>query len=36
MSVALEITADLPDEEEMDRWLGEPIKVVYISMAIRI
>lgn len=27
ISVALEITADLPSSEELQRWLGEPVRV---------
>ena len=26
LSLALELTADLPDAEDIERWLGEPIK----------
>jgi protein arginine N-methyltransferase 5 len=25
--VALELTADLPEQHILDRWLGEPVKV---------
>ena len=30
LSLALELTADLPDADEIDRWLGEPIKCLVI------
>ncbi|TMW67142.1 hypothetical protein Poli38472_012258 [Pythium oligandrum] len=30
VSVALEITADLPSNEELQRWLGEPVRAVLI------
>jgi len=29
--VALELTADLPPQSQLDRWFGEPIKAVLIS-----
>lgn len=32
--LALELSADLPDEQELDRWLGEPIKAVIIHTSI--
>lgn len=32
--LALELTTDLPDEQELDRWLGEPIKAVIAPTAI--
>lgn len=31
ISVALELTEDLPDEEVLQRWLAEPIKAVVLS-----
>lgn len=30
LSLALELTADLPDSDEIDRWLGEPIKCLVV------
>ena len=30
LSLALELTADLPDETTLDRWLGEPIRCLVI------
>jgi protein arginine N-methyltransferase 5 len=30
LSLALELTADLPDAEDIERWLGEPIKCLVI------
>lgn len=30
LSLALELTADLPDEIELERWLGEPIRCLII------
>lgn len=32
--LALELTTDLPDEQELDRWLGEPIKAVIAPTSI--
>eukprot|EP00005_Dracoamoeba_jomungandri_P006704 CAMPEP_0174262836 /NCGR_PEP_ID=MMETSP0439-20130205/15796_1 /TAXON_ID=0 /ORGANISM="Stereomyxa ramosa, Strain Chinc5" /LENGTH=571 /DNA_ID=CAMNT_0015347827 /DNA_START=9 /DNA_END=1721 /DNA_ORIENTATION=+ len=34
LSVALEITADLPSDEILDKWIGEPIRAVIISTEI--
>ena len=31
LSVALEITADMPSDEVLQRWLAEPIKAVILS-----
>lgn len=31
ISVVLELTADLPSDEELARWLGEPVRAVIIS-----
>lgn len=30
LSVALEITADLPPQSVLDRWVGEPVKAVVV------
>jgi protein arginine N-methyltransferase 5 len=30
LSLALELTADLPDAVDIDRWLGEPIKCLVV------
>lgn len=32
--LALELSADLPDEQELNRWLGEPIKAVIMQTSI--
>lgn len=32
--LALELSIDLPDQQELDRWLGEPIKAVIVSTSI--
>ncbi|KAK6176914.1 hypothetical protein SNE40_015120 [Patella caerulea] len=34
LGVALELTADLPSEIVLDRWLSEPVKVVLISTSV--
>lgn len=34
MGVALELTADLPSEEVLQRWLAEPIKCVILSTSL--
>ena len=34
ISVALEITADLPSEEILQRWLAEPVKAVIVSTSL--
>lgn len=30
LSLALELTADLPDSDAIDRWLGEPVKCLVV------
>lgn len=32
--LALELSVDLPDQQELDRWLGEPIKAVIVPTCI--
>lgn len=32
--LALELSVDLPDEQELDRWLGEPIKAAIVHTSI--
>lgn len=34
ISPALRLTADVPDTEELERWLGEPVKVVVLDTSI--
>ena len=34
ISVALEITADLPSEDVLQRWLAEPVKAVIMSTSL--
>ncbi len=34
IGIALEITADLPDQTQLDRWLGEPIQAVVVRTEI--
>jgi len=34
LGVVLELTADLPSEREIERWLGEPVKALVIPTAI--
>ncbi|KAK7868278.1 hypothetical protein R5R35_013873 [Gryllus longicercus] len=34
LGLALEITSDIPTEEEIIRWMGEPIKCILISTAV--
>eukprot|EP01113_Clastostelium_recurvatum_P032186 TRINITY_DN4095_c0_g1_i1.p1 TRINITY_DN4095_c0_g1~~TRINITY_DN4095_c0_g1_i1.p1 ORF type:complete len:640 (+),score=181.99 TRINITY_DN4095_c0_g1_i1:34-1953(+) len=34
LAVALELTADLPDQERLNQWLGEPIRAVIIPTSI--
>ena len=34
LGVVLELTADLPSEQEIERWLGEPVKALVIPTAI--
>ena len=32
LSLALELTADLPDADAIDRWLGEPVKCLVVPI----
>jgi len=34
LAVALEITADLPPEAELERWLGEPVKAMFLPTSV--
>jgi type II protein arginine methyltransferase len=34
VSVALEITEDLPDTESLNRWLAEPVKAVFVPTSV--
>lgn len=34
ISIALEVTEDLPDEDVLQRWLAEPIKAVVMSTSL--
>lgn len=31
VGIALEVTADLPSKEALDRWCGEPVKAAILS-----
>jgi PRMT5 TIM barrel domain len=34
VSVALEITEDLPDMDSLNRWLAEPVKAVFVPTSV--
>ena len=34
MSLCLELTQDLPSEQELNRWFGEPIKAISVPTSI--
>ena len=34
LGVALEVTADLPSPVELERWMGEPIKCLFLPTEI--
>ena len=34
IGLALEITADLPSSEVMERWYGEPVRAAFISTSV--
>ncbi|XP_062515468.1 protein arginine N-methyltransferase 5-like isoform X2 [Corticium candelabrum] len=34
IGLALELTADLPDKAELDRWCGEPVRAVFVPTSV--